>query len=1055
MKKKIIAILVISWLLTATPSIVGIDGAVSGEQSLEGESFDVEEDFLFGYDAGYKDFVELFSYNSGNGPEKLPRFVPGELIVKFEDDVEIELSESTSVVSSMGLGMESVDQLNNKYGLISVEELFPDTTMSSLSNIYKFTFPFDTDIIQLMKDYISDDDVVYAEPNFLYTTSEFQHSHRIPSVIPNDPYFSQQWALHNTGQTGGISDADIDASEAWVIEKGSSDVVIAIIDTGVDYNHEDLADNIWINGDEIPDNGIDDDDNGFVDDIRGWDFVDTNIPVYPGEDGKVRDNDPMDFYGHGTHCSGIAGAMTNNTVGVAGVCWYCQIMPIRAGFKGEDGNGYIENDDAAAAIEYAANEGADVISMSWGGYEDSQLIKSAIDYAYNNGVVIIASAGNENTYLDSYPASYDNVIAVAATDGNDCRAGFSNYGSWVDVAAPGVDIPSTIPNDIYETYSGTSMACPHVAGLAALLLSKNSQCPYPAQMVKSIIRFTTDNIDTDQDIGTGRINAYKALLQKPFAALLDSIPSWEDVKGTIDITGIAWGENFQYFVLEEGLGENPSSWTELKNSSTPQSGVFLSLNTKLLSEGLHTIRLKAIYSHGIFADEIQIYVNNEAEGTYIADIFVSNCFDSSTPGWGVKNFNSIQDGVDHAESGDTVFVYDGIYHEDIGIEGSSKSSISLIGQNKNWTIIDGIVNITSTFEVTLSGFTMRRMLILEESSEITVSYNKVQPASYMYLDGIVLFKSKNSVISNNIFQGPSGIVIGIEMISSHDNIISNNSFANFLISVASVDYSRNNNVIDNIINGCDIGIFIWVSGNNFIKGNHLKNVNSGFYLCLSFRNTITKNFIENIITNTGEYIGINLELLSSLNKIIGNHIEINEKANGVCIGTGTSDLKAKLNEIYYNNFIMGDGEDVIAYDLNGDSSTNVWYKYKFIGKSLGNYWSNYQYLYPGARNDGTVWDTPYEISCNESKTPNKDKFPVVDPFDIENIKTSCETTEELTSEETESVIQLKETINNLLVSEEQYVDILLDYQALVDSLSQPISQQSTPTSPPSSSPTRS
>jgi len=252
-------------------------------------------------------------------------------------------------------------------------------------------------------------------------------------------------------------DYDIDAPEAWDIETGSSDIVIAVVDSGIDYKHEDLTENIWNNTDEIPNNGIDDDNNGYIDDFRGWNF-------------NGDDNDPMPYrYNqHGTMCAGVIGAIGNNGVGIAGVCWDCSLMPVKC-FE----NDFSYSDILADGIIYAADNGADIISMSWGSYEESQLIKDAIEYAYSKGCVLVSAAGNENTREKSYPAAFENVISVAATDKNDKKASFSNWGSWIDVAAPGLDIYTTERNNQYRCFSGTSAACPHVAGVAGLLLSKD------------------------------------------------------------------------------------------------------------------------------------------------------------------------------------------------------------------------------------------------------------------------------------------------------------------------------------------------------------------------------------------------------------------------------------------------------------------------------------------------------------------------------------------------------------------------------------------------------
>ena len=273
--------------------------------------------------------------------------------------------------------------------------------------------------------YRNDPDVEYAEPNYIYHAT----------LTPNDSSFLQLWGLNNTGQnvngTPGTSDADIDAIEAWDIVTGSNTVVIAVVDSGVKYDHVDLAGNIWINSAENTGTpGIDDDGNGYVDDIRGWDFVDN-------------DNDPMDYNGHGTHVAGTIAAVGDNGIGVTGVCWTAKIMPIRG--LDAAGSGWTSN--FILAIEYANANGAHVINNSWGGGGYSTPLKAAIDAS---SAVVVCAAGNSNVNNDTtphYPSSYTstNIISVAATDQNDNRASFSNYGATsVDVGAPGTNILSTV-----------------------------------------------------------------------------------------------------------------------------------------------------------------------------------------------------------------------------------------------------------------------------------------------------------------------------------------------------------------------------------------------------------------------------------------------------------------------------------------------------------------------------------------------------------------------------------------------------------------------------------
>ncbi|MFW6158877.1 MAG: S8 family peptidase, partial [Planctomycetota bacterium] len=282
-------------------------------------------------------------------------------------------------------------------------------------------------------DYYGDrSDVIYAEPNYRIRISA--------PVVPDDPMFSSLWGLHNTGQTGGTPDADVDAPEVWGMTTGDSSVVVAVIDTGIDYTHADLAANMWVNPGEIAGNGMDDDGNGYVDDVHGWDF-------------RNNDNDPMDDNSHGTHVAGIIGAVGDNGLGVVGVNWDVQLMALK--FLDTDGEGFIS--DAIDAIDYATmmktDYGVDVVvaNNSWGGEGFSSSLRDAIEASRQADIVFVAAAGNnsqDNDVTPNYPASYDldNIIGAAATNHRDELASFSNYGETsVDLAAPGVSIRSTVP----------------------------------------------------------------------------------------------------------------------------------------------------------------------------------------------------------------------------------------------------------------------------------------------------------------------------------------------------------------------------------------------------------------------------------------------------------------------------------------------------------------------------------------------------------------------------------------------------------------------------------
>jgi len=316
--------------------------------------------------------------------------------------------------------------------------------------------------------------IEYAEPNYI--------SH--VALIPDDRYYSTQWAL-----------IKIQASPAWDITTGDSNIVIAIVDTGVDLDHPDLAAKIWSNPKEIAGNGLDDDGNGFIDDVRGWDFVNG-------------DNVPQDDHSHGTHVAGIAAAETNNSLGIAGLSWGARLMPVKV--LNEEGEGTYF--DVAQGIKYTADQGAKIVNLSLAGSDYSSVLKDAVDYAHNiMGCLLVGAVGNDNGPVE-YPARFPVVVAVAATNASDERAYFSNYGPEVDVAAPGVSIWSSLWNDSYGYKHGTSQAAPYMAGLAALIWSINPTLTQDE--VKSIIEQAVEDLGKpgrDNYYGHGRIDVNAAV----------------------------------------------------------------------------------------------------------------------------------------------------------------------------------------------------------------------------------------------------------------------------------------------------------------------------------------------------------------------------------------------------------------------------------------------------------------------------------------------------------------------------------------------------------------
>ena len=424
--------------------------------------------------------VLAFAGSAGSADPVSQLAVPGELIVGFEATVSD--AQASAAVSSVG-AKDKKRFRPLKARLVSVEPGKAEAAMKKLVN---------------------DPRVAYVEPNYVVKAL----------ALPSDPSFGQLWGLRNTGQVvqgvAGTPDADIDADEAWDVTTGSTSTEVAVIDTGVDFGHVDLGNSetgsplLWINPGEncsgCRTDGVDNDGNGYVDDYRGWDFVNG-------------DNNPFDDNGHGTHVAGTIGALGSNGVGVTGVNWQTSVMPLK--FLDWFGSGTTA--DAISAILYAAAKGADVMSNSWGGGGYSQALANAIATADLAGSLFVAAAGNNGANNDAapfYPAGYEaaNVVSVAATNSKDQLASFSNYGAkTVDLGAPGVSIYSTIPGNQYDWFDGTSMATPHVSGVAALV--KAADPAATGAGLRALLFGTVDPIAAlaGKSVTGGRLNAAKAV----------------------------------------------------------------------------------------------------------------------------------------------------------------------------------------------------------------------------------------------------------------------------------------------------------------------------------------------------------------------------------------------------------------------------------------------------------------------------------------------------------------------------------------------------------------
>jgi thermitase len=412
--------------------------------------------------------------------------VPGEFVVKLKNSAGATSKAFRTFGSS---GLDHVETINFRQNLHLLKAQ-PERLAKALG----ISSDLSTRSIQkeALQTLSSMPEVEYIEPNYIYRTMEDPPAE---IEVPNDALFGSLWGMHNVGQKDptervGTPDMDIDAPEAWLLNKGSHDVVVAIVDTGIDYNHEDLQGNIWTKTKQSPDEP----------DVHGYNAINDSL-------------NPMDDHSHGTHCSGTIGARGANGLGVVGVNWNVSMMGVK--FLSGSGSGTLA--DAIKAIDWARENGAQIMSNSWGGGGFSQALYDAIDRARQQNILFVAAAGNDGSNNDNsakYPAGYelDNVISVAASTNNDTLAYFSNYGQrTVHLMAPGFNIVSTVINNEYKSFSGTSMATPHVSGAAALLKASEPGLSYSEIKARLISSTDKSRAFKRKLISAGRLNVANLL----------------------------------------------------------------------------------------------------------------------------------------------------------------------------------------------------------------------------------------------------------------------------------------------------------------------------------------------------------------------------------------------------------------------------------------------------------------------------------------------------------------------------------------------------------------
>ncbi len=506
--------------------------------------------------------------------------VPGEILIRISEAPTAQTQRNAPTGTPPR--ERTLERLRERYQLT---EETPPRVPRSAPTAWRL-FRTDRDVKQLCTELGRDPSVTSVQPNYRYEICK----------TPNDPEFPDQYA-HTL----------IHMEEAWDLSTGSREIIVAVLDTGVDVNHPDLRDNIWINTAEIPNNDIDDDDNGYVDDVHGWNFEADSNEVNPALDSGAHSASVIT---HGTMVAGVIAATGNNNIGVTGVNWAGSVMALRLSLE-------ITSAEVAAGLRYATANGAHVVNMSFAadefGPEGDPIVREAIDEAHAAGVLLVASAGNDDTGRPNYPAAYYHVMAVSSTDGEDMKTGHSSFGPWVDIAAPGTDIVTTTFNEDYVATAGTSFSSPYVGAVAALVMAANPTLT--ALEVRAILENTTDDVyygEVDPGpayIGTGRTNAFTALQAADTGLPLGEIASprprqtYPSDQDRITIRLLAQGES--YALSYRGIGE--VSWMDLASDMIPAGATgLLELNPPNPGVGVYELRLQ-VTTHDTTHTDIKMF----------------------------------------------------------------------------------------------------------------------------------------------------------------------------------------------------------------------------------------------------------------------------------------------------------------------------------------------------------------------------------------------------------------------------------------------------------------
>lgn len=523
-----------------------------------------------------------------------PDYIDGQIYLRT---LRMQLIDGKDGLADMEKAPFLDPDMISRFGIIKLEKPFWRARSADIRTIYRLHFTAHARVYELIGELQKHAHIDYAEQVPLYKTT----------LSPNDLGANNtsggQWHLWK-----------IQAQQAWDISTGSSNITVAIVDDAIKADHPDLAPSIWTNTGEIPNNGVDDDGNGYVDDANGYDVADDDPIVLPNTNGMS----------HGTHVSGISGAATNNGTGVASIGFGIRIIPVKSSNQEE------VITDGYSGIVYAADVGARVINMSWGGNGGGQTGQNIVNYAANAGCILVAAAGNDDVNTPFYPANYNNVISVASTTTNDSKSSFSNYGSWIDIASPGSAIRSTYLSssgqNTYANLQGTSMASPLVAGLCGLMLSLNPNMT--RAQLENCLYTTADPVTSNiGEMGAGRINAYQAMqcVSQTMAA-----PPVSQISSDIQ-TGCP-GTSIQFIGSSTGGAATSYQWSF--PGGNPATSTLQNPVVSYATNGTYSVTLTTSNAYGTNTNTQTNYITISNAAT---QVFYSENFESANPNMSVQN----------------------------------------------------------------------------------------------------------------------------------------------------------------------------------------------------------------------------------------------------------------------------------------------------------------------------------------------------------------------------------------------------------------------------------